>query len=132
MAKYNKWLLGMKIKYPDWDAPLLAKKLPAEDLSIAPTIIDDATAEKAKVYNGLSSATAQREYIYLMYRSIQPCTDNDIFRLLGRQIPCSTISARRNELIARGRMTFVSDGQGGKVKRPDLETKEPNVLWKTL
>lgn len=128
MLRENKWKFSMRQKYgPEWDASLFAKK-PVEDLPKAPEFVDTAVEEKATVYAGMSP-NAQREYVYLLFKSNKPCTDNDVARTLG--IVPSTVAARRNELIDRGRMVPLLDPEGHKLKKRDSITGELNTLWET-
>ena len=98
-----------------------------------PLVIDDATEEKAQVWESLN-VEEQREEVLEAFRKLQPATDNEIKRYLRKKgfanIESGTISARRNDNIYRGFIVPVLNGLNKKVKRIDPITNEPNVLWR--
>jgi len=136
MDKYNRYKLSMRMKYgSEWDAPLFRTKSQSlrpepETPRSGPDIIDDATEDKAEVYNNMNKLTAkeQRERVLSVIKKFGAATDNQVARELN--IHPSTVSARRNELRDLGLVVPVLDNQGGKVKIKDKITNTSNILWK--
>ena len=128
MKKYNKTGMAYLQKYGDtMEDTLFAKKTTAEVSSpTPPLVVDDATEEKAKVFESLS-LEEQRLRVLEAFRKLQPATDNMVARYL-RIVP-STVSARRNDNIHRGLIVPLLDGYKKK-KTKDAITNKPNVLWK--
>ncbi len=116
-------------KYGDtMEDTLFARKTTAEvSPPTPPLVVDDATEEKAMVFESLSTEE-QRKRVLEAFRQLQPATDNDIARAL-RIVP-STVAARRNDNIDMGLMVPVLDGHNRKLKKLDRVTRKPNVLWK--
>lgn len=134
MRKYNKYDLAMRMKYGnDYDAPLFHSK-PTESAqppSTVPVIINDATEEKAAVYDSVvkkKETEIQREAVLVAIRHLPEPTDNDIARFL--KIVPSTVAARRNELRDMGLVLPVLDEYGKKRKKIDPITKTPNTIWR--
>lgn len=129
MKKYNKRGMAFYQKYGDtMEDTLFAKKTTAEvSPPTPPLVVDDATEEKAMVFESLSTEE-QRKRVLEAYRQLQPATDNDVARAL-RIVP-STVAARRNDNIDMGLMVPVLDEHNRKLKKLDRVTRKPNVLWK--
>ena len=129
MRKYNKTGMAFYQKYGEtMEDTLFARKTTAEvSPPTPPLVVDDATEEKAMVFESLSTEE-QRKRVLEAFRQLQPATDNDIARAL-RIVP-STVAARRNDNIDMGLMVPVLDGHNRKLKKLDRVTRKPNVLWK--
>lgn len=146
-TKYNNYAFKMRQKYGnEWDSPLFhSGKTTAESelpSQAPPLFIDDATEEKALVYDLIRpSVEQQRKEILSIIKSLGQCTDNDIARTYNRapsrannealRIHPSTVSARRNELRDLGLVVPVLDEFGKKKKKVDPVTKTPNTIWRT-
>ena len=134
MRKYNPHNLAMRMKYGDgWDSPLFVNKgNPAHQSEPEiPEIIDDATEEKAEIFNQLTitaSLEEQRKQVLNAFQHLGEATDNDVARAL-KVVP-STISARRNELRDQGLIIAVYDEYSKKKKKKDPITGQSNTLWK--
>ena len=128
MKKYNKTGMAFYQKYGDtMEDTLFAKKTTAEVSSTTPPlVVDDATEDKAMVFESLS-LEEQRLKVLEAFRKLQPATDNMVARYL-RIVP-STVSARRNDNIHRGLIVPLLDGYKKK-KTKDAITNKPNVLWR--
>ena len=128
MRKYNPHNLAMRMKYGDtWDAPLFNK----QPIGETPEIVDDATEEKAEIFNQLTmtaSLEEQRKHVFNAFKHFGEATDNDVARAL-KVVP-STISARRNELRDQGLIIAVYDEYSKKKKKKDPITGQSNTLWK--
>lgn len=130
--------LAMEMKYGrNWDTPLFHASthtsIAEPEPSQVPHYIDDATEEKAEVFNRLYETTTieeQRKKVLEVIKSLGEATDNDVARVL-KVVP-STISARRNELRDRGEVLPVLDETGRKKKKIDPQTNQPNTLWRTI
>jgi hypothetical protein len=132
--KYNKFYFSMRQKYgSSWDAPLFSKTTKAGPVSpqSVPFLINDATEEKAQVYNSLLTETTnqeQRNHVLSVTKRLSAATDNHVARVL--KIHPSTVAARRNELRDLGLVVPVLDEKGKKVKIRDSITGIPNTLWR--
>lgn len=130
MKKYNPHNLAMRMKYgPDWDAPLFKSK--QQLLEPQPEVIEDATEEKAEIFNQLTitaSLEEQRKHVLNAFRHFGEATDNDVARAL--KIVPSTVSARRNELRDQGLIVPVLGVLEKKKKKKDSITGQWNTLWK--
>lgn len=130
MKKYNKYDLAMRMKYGNnYDAPLYKKASDPSPKPKIPKIIDDATEEKAAVYDNLN-AEEQREKVLEIIKNLGSATDNEIARIL--RINPSTVSARRNELRDRGLIIPKLDAEGKKAKKVDSITGVLNTIWKPV
>ena len=124
----------MRQKYgSSWDAPLFSKTTKAGPVSpqSVPFFINDATEEKAQVYNSLLTETTnqeQRNHVLSVIKRLGKTTDNQIAREL--KIHPSTVAARRNELRDLGLVVPILDETGKKVKIRDSITGIPNTLWR--
>lgn len=125
----------MMMKYGnEWDSPLFHSNAVTEELVTpqqVPLINDDATEEKAEIFNQLTitaSLEEQRNQVFNAFKDLCRATDNDVARAL-KVVP-STISARRNELIDRGLIVPVLDQFGKRIKKKDPITNQSNILWK--
>jgi len=134
MYKYNKTAMAMFQKYgPGWDSPLFRSGATVESgpPQAPPLFIDDATEEKAGIFNQLTitaSLEEQRKHVYETFRKLKWATDNEVARELN--IVPSTVSARRNELRDQGLMVPVLDQYNKKGKKKDPITGQSNTLWK--
>lgn len=123
----------MKMKYgASWDAPLFSQPTPEPVRpQPVPDFINDATEEKAEVYNSLLTETfnqEQRNLVLSVIRRLGQTTDNQVAREL--KIHPSTVAARRNELRDLGLVVPILDEKGKKVKARDSITGIPNTLWR--
>ncbi|MEW6507210.1 MAG: hypothetical protein AB1432_05635 [Bacteroidota bacterium] len=139
MKKFNNYAFKMRQKYgTEWDAPLFVsanpsrRELECATTTQAPLIIDDATEEKADIFNSLPSSIVeeQRNKVLEAFKHLGPATDNEVARTLN--IVPSTVAARRNELRDLGLIVPLLDGEGKKAKRKDSITNQSNTLWKII
>jgi len=135
MIKPNNYEIRMLLKYgSSWNAPLFNREAkPASQstkkaVQIAIPTIDDATEAKAEVYEQLS-AEAQRQKVYGAIKLLKFATDNQVARRL--RIHPSTVAARRNELIERGKVLPVIDNDK-KVRVRDEITNTLNTVWRVV
>lgn len=138
MKKFNR-SLAMEMKYGrDWTAPLFRPEAASASKVLeyppqAPLIVDDATEEKAEVYDSVVRSALfeeQRNQVLAVIKEFGKATDNQVARVL--KIHPSTIAARRNELRDRGLVAPVIDENGKKLKQKDPITGIPNTLWRAI
>jgi hypothetical protein len=136
MKKFNLKAFAFKMKYgEDMENTLFQKKTPEPvQQTQIPLIVDDATEEKAKVFETLS-VEQQRLVVYNVFKRLGNASDNEVRRYMrqnyGTETPSSTISARRNELRDRGMIEPLIDPETGlKLKRVDKITNEKNTIWR--
>ncbi len=135
MRKYNKTAMAMYQKYgPEWDSPLFHSAnttVESGPPQAPPLFVDDATEEKAEIFNQLTmmaSLEEQRKHVYEAFKKLKSATDNEVARALN--IVPSTVSARRNELRDQGLIVPMLDEFERKLKRKDPLTNQSNTLWK--
>ena len=135
MIKPNNYEIQMFMKYGDtWKSPLFDRKAAPASQSTPKAVqtllpvVDDATEAKSEVYEQLS-AEAQRQKVYEVIKLLKFATDNQVARRL--RIHPSTVAARRNELIERGKvLPVIQDDK--KVRIKDDITNTLNTVWRAV
>lgn len=101
--------------------------------------VNNATLEKAEIfheYNKTNDIAVLRARVLSAFINLGEATDNDVSRYLKRvyhiDVPSSTVSARRDELIKKEKMIAVLDEYGNKKKKFDPITENKNVLWRAI